>query len=372
MKKNMITVISAMLAITSCTPLTLIDGTMLDNFIDEPAPSEETKIEEIIVDGEDWEIHYSIDGYRLENVEIIGIKEDKSRIDITDSVSIVSTGNESVTISYGGCTAELPIKHGESISIYIDPETIYYDFYMPNEFPGVNSVFVGWANAGNDELLPFPIVNYSHDEAIAIHPVYKDRNEVFTMNGNTITGTKGTLYEFYGIPSVITGIEAGAFKNNKTVKAIAFENNASITAINADTFYFSGIEYIEIPASVTAIGDRAFDGAVNLKEVIFEEGSALEIIGRDAFSVLNMTEFTVPKSVKTIERSAFGMDVYLEKIVFEKGTEIESISQFAFDNDFSLRTIEFIDPVSPTIPDGADSGWGAPLSPVIIWDGNVI
>ena len=368
MKTNIAIIIMAII-LSSCTPLTYIDGTMLDDFTTTPEP--ESKVEKIEVDGDDWELHYSIDGYRIDNVEIIGVITGGDRINITDKVTFVASDNESVTISYGGCTAELPIKSGESIEIYIDPGTIYYNFYMPDEFPEDDDVFVGWESE-TGEVQHFPIVNYSKEDCLVIHPLYRKTSEVFTLNGTEITGTAGTLYEFYGIPSSITAIEKSAFARNKTVKAIAFEKDSSITEIRSDTFYFSGLEYIEIPSSVTAIRERAFDGASNLKEVIFEENSKLESIGSDAFSVLTMTEFTIPNSVKTIGRSAFGMDVYLEKVTFEKGTMIESIDQYAFDNDFSLKTIEFIDPAADKIPDNVETSWGAPMSPQIIWDGETI
>ena len=354
-----------LIALASCTPLTLIDGTMLDDFTDTP-PVPEVKVSRIIVDGDDWEIHYSVDGFRIDNVEIIGVMDNGSEMDISDKVAFNIIDNDSVEISYGGCTEVLPIKSGESVSIYIDPSTIYYEFYMPDVFPEDDDVFVGWGE--NDEPLAFPIINMDREKSIEIHPIYRKADEVFTLTGSAITGTTGTLYEFYGIPSEITAIEANAFKNNKTVKAVAFEEDSTITAINADTFYFSSLEYIEIPASVKTIETRAFDGAVNLKEVIFEEDSQLEEIKQDAFTALTMTEFTIPRSVRTIGRSAFGLDVYLEKIIFEEGTEITSIDRYAFDNDFSLKTIEFIDPASESIPEFAESAWGAPADPDIIWD----
>lgn len=365
MIKMIIPILIALL--TACTPLTLIDGTMLDDHTDKPIP--EATIDEIKVEGDNWELHYSVDGYRIDNVKIIGVRSDGLDMNITDRVTFVSSDNEHVTISYGGCTAELPIKSGESIKIHIDPETIYYNFYMPDKFPASDDVFVGWGT-DTEEPLPFPIVNKSRDEEVVIHPIFKKASEVFTLSGSTaITGTSGTLYEFYGIPSSITEISSGAFSRNKTVKAIAFEENSTLSAINADTFYFSSLEYIEIPASVTSIQARAFDGASSLKEVIFEEGSKLEEIGNDAFSVLTMTEFTIPKSVKRIGRSAFGMDVYLERVIFEEGTEIESIDEYAFDNDFSLKSIEFINPAASNPPEFASTAWGAPMAPAIIWDG---
>ena len=148
--------------LSACTPLTLIDGTMLDDHTDKPIP--EATIDEIKVEGDNWELHYSVDGYRIDNVKIIGVRSDGLDMNITDRVTFVSSDNEHVTISYGGCTAELPIKSGESIKIHIDPETIYYNFYMPDKFPASDDVFVGWGT-DTEEPLPFPIVRYSRSQA---------------------------------------------------------------------------------------------------------------------------------------------------------------------------------------------------------------
>ena len=347
-----------------------MDGTALESFI----PPEEVRgpaVTGIYVDGSDWELHYSVDGYRIEGVRVMGMLDDGGETDVTGLVTF-SSDSESVTVSYGGFSAALPIEHDAALEIHIDPETIFYDFFMPDEFPADN-VFTGWKEAGEDQtVLPFPIVNRSRDEEIVITPAYHALEEVFEMSGSVITAVKGELYEFYGIPSSVTGIASGVFRRNSTVKAVAFERDASITAIESDTFYLSSLEYIEIPASVTEIKARAFDGASHLKEVIFEENSSLEIIGPDAFSVLTMREFVVPRSVREIGRSAFGMDVYLENVIFEDGTMIERIDPYAFDNDYSLQRIEFVNPSSSFVPDGAETGWGAPFEPRIIWNGYVI
>ncbi len=366
--------IAILMIISSCS-LSLVDGTSLDGFIENTYEDPGPVVESIRVDGSDWELHYSVTGYRIEGVRVIGTLSDGGgEVDVTGDVTFVSSDNGTVTISYGDCTATLTIEHGGPLEIHIDPETIYYDFFMPDEFPGSGEAFVGWKDAAGDgtSALPFPVVNSSRTDELVITPCYLPLSDVFEMDGSVISATKGTLYEFYGIPSSVTEIGAGAFRNNSTVKAIAFEKGAQVKSIDSDSFYFSSLEYIEIPSSVETIAERAFDGATALKSVIFEEGSNLRTIGHDAFSALTMKEFTIPRSVREIGRSAFGLDVYLERVIFEEGTEIESIDPYAFDNDFSLQTIEFLSPTSPRVPDGAESAWGAPFSPRVIWDGKVV
>ena len=363
-----------MLLASSCS-LSLVDGTSLDGFVENTYEDPGPVVESIHVEGSDWELHYSVSGYRIDGVHVIGTLSGGGEVDVTGDVTFVSSDNDSVTISYGDCYTTLAIEHGGELEIHVDPETIFYDFFMPDEFPGSGEAFVGWKDAdGGDDasVLQFPIINESRTEDLVITPYYLPLADVFEMDGSVISSTKGTPYEFYGIPSSVTEIGSGAFRSNSTVKAIAFERGAQVKSIDSDSFYFSSLEYIEIPSSVETIAERAFDGATALKSVIFEEGSSLRVIGNDAFSALTMTEFTVPSSVREIGRSAFGLDVYLERVIFEEGTEIESIDPYAFDNDFSLRTIEFISPSSTRIPDGAESAWGAPFSPRVIWDGKVV
>ena len=374
MKKMMLT-ISLMLLIASCSPLTLTDGTMLDGFIDTAPALHE--VEDIRIDGDDWEIRYSADGYYLDNVRVIGIMDGEEEIDITDDVAFVTSGSSSLTLSYGGVSKTIMLeKPKDDIVIHIDPETIYYGFFMPDEFPEEDSVFVGWRDASSMDKKPldFPIVNYDPDKTdeksgeLVISPIYRPLQDVFSLDSSgSIAGVKED-YAFYGIPKSVTAIGKSAFEGNKTVRAVAFEKGSAATLIDEMAFYFSSLQYIGIPSSVEMIAPLAFDGAVDMKQVIFEEDSSLTTIGHDAFSVLNMKEFTIPRSVRTIERSAFGMDVYLERIIFEEGTEIQYIDPYAFDNDFSLRSIEFHSP-KYEIPAGYETGWGAPFEVEITVDG---
>lgn len=374
MSRLLISILILFTTISCSEPFT--QNTILDDFIDHEKKVISLEIE---YDKENPQVEYGQLGYRISNSKIYANYDDGTREDVTldavfSGLPFLATGQQTFSVSFKGLTITEEVNVS-SLEFVLKPRTVDYNFYCPDEFDD-DKVFVGWEiddPAKNENAIPqFPIINM-HTYDVTVTPKFVSLSEAFQMEGSSvIKSTTEVQYEFYGIPSSVTGIANNAFSRNSVVKAIAFEKDSQLEYIGEAAFYLSSLMYIEIPASVKTIEKLAFCSASNLKGVYFEENSKLETIGNDSFSVIGVKEFNIPGSVKTIGRSAFGMNFEMEKVVFEKGFNATDMSTILFDNDFSLKEIIFIEPASSTPFNGYESRWGAPFSPKVIWNGKEI
>lgn len=87
---------------------------------------------------------------------------------------------------------------------------------------------------------------------------YEDHKQDYVINGNTLVSYKGTD-EVITIPYNCSEIAAGAFKNNKTIKAVFFEKE------------------------IKKIGESAFEGCTSLEKVVANNGVYGVEIGKNAF-----------------------------------------------------------------------------------------
>lgn len=71
------------------------------------------------------------------------------------------------------------------------------------------------------------------------------------------------------IPSTITKIGVGSFRNCKSLKSITIPS--SVTTIELAAFHSSGLESITIPSTVEVIGLSCFGDCQNLKKVVIED-----------------------------------------------------------------------------------------------------
>lgn len=106
---------------------------------------------------------------------------------------------------------------------------------------------------------------------------------------------KGSKLTSITIPTTITHIGEGAFKNSKELKIV-----------NWDT------EIDEIPVS-------AFEGCKGLREIKFNSSTPLSI-GRKAFMKTGLRSISIPSNVNRIEREAFGHCSDLTDLTIEPGT----------------------------------------------------
>lgn len=135
----------------------------------------------------------------------------------------------------------------------------------------------------------------------------------------TLDGEAGYEVVGYG-NSNATAVEIPALRNGKpvlSVKASAFENNQTITAV---TF----------GKNVKRIGERAFSGCTALEAVTFHESSELEVIGGAAFAgCARLEAFAVPTGVSAIPAQMLMGCVALEELTLHSG--ITSIGESALE-----------------------------------------
>ena len=158
-------------------------------------------------------------------------------------------------------------------------------FYFPS-----NLTYVGegaFIRAGLTSALPDSVTyigNYAfayREDILGIrlpNNLYEVGNYAFAGCGDYIvTNIDGTglqkigNYAFYNtklynltIPSTVTNIGKGAFKNSNLPAGFTFKDGTPLQSIGEEGFANNGIEQLVLPASLTAIGRNAFSGNSNL------------------------------------------------------------------------------------------------------------
>lgn len=138
-----------------------------------------------------------------------------------------------------------------------------------------------------------------------------------------LTSASGAVND---IPSTVTEIKGGAFKNCSSITEVVIPssvkkigNNAfdSCTSLKKVTFegsvctlgtaafiHCSALENITLPSGLTEIPNEAFYDCTALKSITIPSGVTL--IGKEAFNMCrSLTAVTIPASVKTIRANAF-------------------------------------------------------------------
>ncbi|MCR5526353.1 MAG: leucine-rich repeat domain-containing protein [Lachnospiraceae bacterium] len=119
------------------------------------------------------------------------------------------------------------------------------------------------------------------------------------------------------IPSTVTEIGAGAFREDTT------------------------LETIDIPGSVKKIGNNAFYGCESLKNVKLQDG--LEVIGDNAFAMCStLSTFAVPSTVTEIGNGAFAGDVALNHFYLDQNNAYFFLNENVLYNLNSTRLVQYI------------------------------
>lgn len=147
------------------------------------------------------------------------------------------------------------------------------------------------------------------------------------------------------IPSTVTEIKSGAFKNCNAITEIiipssvkkigsnAFDSctslkkvsilNPSCTIGSAAFIHCSALESITLPSGLTQIPNEAFFDCTSLKSISIPSGVTL--IGKEAFNMCrSLTEITIPASVKTIRINAFLGCTGIKSFKVESGNSVYS------------------------------------------------
>lgn len=126
--------------------------------------------------------------------------------------------------------------------------------------------------------------------------------------------------EKISLPSTVTTIGIGAFRNCKSMDISLPDSNKLTTIKNNAFFGCESLTEISIPSSVTSIGDSAFQGCTKLSSLTFSEEGAKVTIGAGTFqNCESLTEVTVRKAV-AIGVSAFQNCKNLEMVTMPQLT----------------------------------------------------
>lgn len=140
---------------------------------------------------------------------------------------------------------------------------------------------------------------------------------------------KDTAITELSIPSKVKIIEDAAFKDNKNLRAIHFEEGLEKIGINA--FMNCDIESVSIPSTVVNIGSSAFQGNSNLDKVEFSHESKKIEIGASAFIHGQYTEIFLPP----IGGNNAIFSSTLENVYISKNLKIDEIGKI-FNSDSTI------------------------------------
>lgn len=154
----------------------------------------------------------------------------------------------------------------------------------------------------------------------------KEYSGAVTIPSNIVV--EGTAY-------AVTGIDAGAFKGNKSVTSVVIPN--SVTKIEENSFWFcSSLVSVAIGDGVTSIAKKAFWECSALKQVSF--GASVSEIGGNAFeNCILLKEAKMPDTVTSVGDWAFSGCSSLTALTI--GKSVEKIGQSAFENCTSLTSV---------------------------------
>lgn len=152
-----------------------------------------------------------------------------------------------------------------------------------------------WINAGTANIT----IDSSDDRFIPKTNSYDAQGLQYSADGKTITG-----YNYWTVSKNIVIPEG-------------------ITGINSSAFSGAPINSVSIPSTVTKIGDGAFKNCSSLKTVTIADG--VEEIGEYSFQGTAITEITIPASVGTIGGGSFSDCSKLAYVDIKEGVDsIES------------------------------------------------
>jgi len=117
------------------------------------------------------------------------------------------------------------------------------------------------------------------------------------------------------LPSTITYLGSNAFQNTG-LKSIDLSYCKGITHIYGYLFANTPLQSITIPSNVTYIYDGAFKDCTLLKTVSFASNSNLKTIYQNAFKNTAITEVSIPSTVTDIKAAAFLDCNALSKVTF--------------------------------------------------------
>jgi hypothetical protein len=155
-------------------------------------------------------------------------------------------------------------------------------------------------------------------------------------SGNTVTGYTGTFSGNVIIPSGVTAIGNAAFQGCTSLTTISLPS--TLTSIEDNAFWGSGLTSITIPSSVTSFGELVFNICSDLSSVVFATGSPITTIPRYTFNgCSSLKSVTFPANVTTIGEAAFSSCASLISLTLPP--KVTTLGNFCFYATSNMTTI---------------------------------
>lgn len=193
---------------------------------------------------------------------------------------------------------KIPVRGCKSSSWYLGIDGAVYSYECINGTCIITNV-ASQTKYGNEEcIVPSEIDG---------HPVVSLSANAFksyASKGKRNDGT--TRLQKVVLQEPLARIGKACFQKITSLKEVTLPE--SLTTIDTEAFFCTGIEEINIPKSVTEIGDMAFYACKELRSLCkgFPEG-ALTTLGINVFGNTKIREITIPSCVKTMGRSILGL-----------------------------------------------------------------
>lgn len=123
---------------------------------------------------------------------------------------------------------------------------------------------------------------------------------------------RDAFYNCRKLQSVVVGeklkiIDDFVFCNCSSLRSLRLENNRCLTKIGTSAFYGCALTELRLPQSICHIGPEAFRGNKYLKYVQFEDGSCIETIGKLCFAdCVEMKRLSLPLGGLNLRRIHVG------------------------------------------------------------------
>ena len=140
------------------------------------------------------------------------------------------------------------------------------------------------------------------------------------------------------IPSSVSSIRGGAFKDCCNLISVSFQANSMFREFSDGIGAFKGctaLNKVELPGTTEILGANTFQDCISLKEIVLP--ASLKKIGISAFQNTGLTKIIIPDSVTSIDKMAFYECKNLTEIRI--GSGLTSLQQNSFMGYHELKRI---------------------------------
>lgn len=165
---------------------------------------------------------------------------------------------------------------------------------------------------------------------------FEDGHRITRLEEDTFGATKISSVT---IPSSVSSIRGGAFKDCCNLTSVSFQANSILREFSEGAGAFKGctaLNKVELPSTTEILGAYTFQDCISLKEIVLPV--SLKIIGISAFQNTGLTKIKIPDSVTSIDKMAFYECKNLTEIRI--GSGLTSLHLNSFMGCYGLKRIE--------------------------------